>query len=241
MPLQEVKPGAVGFGERRFLVRGRGASSEQQVLLLRPQTVGLPELFPVYPNYPAPGSRRGSSRPPRAVGGEGGEITEPFPPVTPNYPTPRPRIEEISISSLPPPSSPTATGINACVGDGGVSINRGLDVANGVTTVSVIGPISRPFVIRYVEVWAGGTDAARSNIGVRVSSDRTTSGGFDTSGVPLGLDISGDVDFSGHGQMHRTYPNFRWTSTPAFVKFIVFNNSGASQFYHLVMSLEWLN
>lgn len=244
---QEVKPGGAGFGSRRFVVRGQRFLDLSVAAALRPAYDEYPELYPLIPEFPRAG-RRGGSAAPRKVGepaagaAEGGAVSSPAGAGGAIlYPGDRHRVVDLSVGSLPAPGSPDSTSANNCSGAGGVSVNRGVDVANGVTTVSVIGPISRPFVIRYAEIWGGGSDAARSNIGVRVASDRVTTGGFDTSGVPLGIDISGDVDCSGHGQMHRLYPNFRWTVTPAFIKFIVFNNSGAAQFYQLIASLEWLN
>jgi hypothetical protein len=123
----------------------------------------------------------------------------------------------------------------------GTYFNIGVDTAAGATTVTVSTRIGRPFMLNQIEVWGGGSDTARGNIGIKFSQDNSTVGGFNTSGDPLDAIGFSTTQFSAHGQTLRGEPHYVRTVNPTFIKLIHFNNTAASVFVNVGFSLLWLD
>lgn len=225
---------AQGFGARRFLVRGSIYAPEPGPSLLRPRYNEYPERYTLNPEFPFPG-KRGGSRP------RVDDAARVVSPRDPNFPAARPRVDEVSLGRLPVGTSPEASAVNKCAGEGGTFFTRSASVLTTVTTVLVSDAIQRPFLLRHAQGFAGADLTAGSGIIIKIAVDQNTAGGQATSGTNIeGLGIT-SATFAAVGVALDIYPEVRWTITPAFLKFIFFNLSAGTLFFYTAADIVFLD
>lgn len=252
--LNEIKPGAPGYGARRFVVRNGLAIPESVEAQLRGRIDGLPELYSLTPAFPQPG-RRSGSRPAAQPGGAGpggeaaapgteaggGVVGAPPPDI---YPGGRPREGGADLNvtgNLPPPGSPGASAVNTCVGEGGLHMQVSRSVPLGTTVVDVSRAINRPFAVRFVSDFWDVNDPANISTRIKLATDNDTTGGINTTGVSLDTDGFGGAEFGAMGVVQNSYPNLRWSLLPCFIKIIQTNNGAAAHSHQTVINIEFLD
>ena len=107
-----------------------------------------------------------------------------------------------------------------CLGTGGETVLLEGTVGLGGTVVIAEGPISRPFLITHVFAYHNSGNGTPAEIGVKVSSDNVTTGGFDTPGdfILFRSAARGTVDPGDRGL--QVYPNKLIREFPRFLKAI---------------------
>jgi hypothetical protein len=250
---QETPRRAGNVGTTRFVQRGSILIPEDRRLALRAKINEYPERFPLDPAFPRPG-RRGPSPAPRRQdaptqtglpppdGSTRGAGETPPPPPGP-YPDPRDRggADEIPTSgNIPSPTAEGASSANACLGPGGIHIQRHNEVTTLATDSAVSIQFQRPFVIRYVGFWC---DTTSLDVRARLllASNADIAAGFTSPGVQLDEGAIGTSDFGGVNALQQSYPNKRWTQVPSFIKLIVQNLTAGTITFQWVVNLDWLD
>lgn len=236
-----------GFGARRFLVRGSIYSPEPVPSLLRLRYNEYPERFALEPDFPQAG-RRGGSRP-RAQELALGDALVPGAPRggpsgAPLYPAPRdrePGSEQRLGGSLPEASAAGASPVLACLGQGGTHLQQGTNILAGADLATSDGPFTRPFVVRFVSFFCGTLNVPLITARVVVASNNDLSQGFLSGGSSIDQGSTSNVDFRGTGDTQVTYPNKKWLSSPAFIKYLVRNLTAVTIEVQFIVDLEWLD
>lgn len=159
---------------------------------------------------------------------------------------PRPRGLRLNLSggSLLPGAGVDGDGGPAlgfpCAFFGGDHLQVAQSVGAATTSVVASRSIARPFVVRYVSFFSNGTDPTNAQVLVKLSADNDTSGGVDTSGIPLDTVGFGTVDFSGVGVKQESWPNKIWTSVPAYIKVVLRNGTAAAVLFQVVIDVEYM-
>lgn len=230
MPISvEIKPGGAGFGQRRFVVRGRIVAPEEQIVGLRALYNEYPERFPVAPQFPQPG-RRGPSRP-----------REPASAPVPVFPPDRPR----TVRDLPPNLGNAPYDLPASIDllDGDSMVVTPL-VGAGATTIVLSNIITRPFMITQYSYWADiATPLGSSGVQgtIKVSSDRINTGGFLTSGIPIGSVGPEQIQFEPFRETQTHPTTFLWWTVPGTIKVILLNNTAGGLETYVVVNWRYLD
>ena len=237
---QEVKPGAPGFGARRFLIRGRIFAPEEQTRLLKDLIDEIPERWAINPDFPRPGRRSGSRprpQPPIAPGTPaptppGGETPTVFGRLTPgqpgdtSYPLPRDREtnQEFITAAVSPLIDPTQGG--ACLSRDGQTFPFNNQVPAGLNVATVSARINRPFVITHVQHLNTGLTNLANFMTLLVSTDNDVSDPDNLTGTQVfDPNIGNSVAVRAINNVIHFYPSFVQRSTPSFIK--VFHAGGA--------------
>ena len=189
MGLFETQVRGAGFGQRRFLVRERGAISEAQLISLRPAINEYPDSFPLVAEFARPG-RRGGSRPRGDTPG-GSDVTGSI------YPPDRPRIGSVTGGGGSTTGAISGTGSGSIIAGpapcdfqvGGSHQRRSQNLAAGGTESGVTLAFPGPVLIEAISWWGDGTEPnTLVNTVVRVGSDS----GVATTGNESGDNALGD-------------------------------------------------
>jgi hypothetical protein len=228
---------AQGFGAPHFLVRGVDFTSEESLAIIRPLITDYPERVTQNPLFPFPG-RRGGSRPRDEV------LALESLPHDPIFPQPRARekgADQPLGGVLPPDDSPGASPVLACLGAGGTHYQDASGIVAGADLSVVTVPLTRPFVIRFVSFFCDTTDVNNISARVVVAPNSDLSAGFNSAGFSIDQGSSGTIAFRGVASTQVSYPNLKWTSTPAFIKFLVRNLGATTITIQWIANIEWLD
>lgn len=153
------------------------------------------------------------------------------------YPASRKRIAPSTKAGFPTLAAPNAA---PALGAGGMT-GATASIGAGVTSVLVSARFSVPFRVHHFSINSNVGIAADVRYQFFVSLDSDTSGGFSTSGVPLDSQLGSALGvYAIRSFPIDAFPNFHQRTVPAWIKFVVFNNTAAAVVVHYLMSLHAL-
>lgn len=235
---QEIKPGARGFGQRRFLIRDRIYAPEPQTAALRLLYNEYPERPAINPDFPQPG-RRGPSRAPVTTG-----QPAPAPPGPQTiFPGLRPR-ETRETGALSAPGVILAGPTNSSPNLPGGSFFSSPAIGAASTRVTIGGRLWAPAIVNHVAYWANvTTPAGNTNIAllIKFSDDADTTGGLDTSGDNLEfLNAQSSNLLEPFNIWTHHHPNFLIPTNNKFIKFAWQNFTAGTVDVYAIVDLRYL-
>lgn len=129
----------------------------------------------------------------------------------------------------------------ACIGGGGDVIQFSPTVIGVATTIATLGPLARGFILTHIFALTDTATLGNQSFLIKIADDQDTTGGFDTTGAPVGRPRGGSDTFLVNSTRIDMYPNFPVRTPNKTIKLITRVTTAVTAIFRIELGLLWAN